>query len=98
MTGDIKTLAEELKRRGCVTTLTVIGSLIERQEAGEDIDLNTNGYANFFFVEDNGGGVSVVYADRRDGQWDVDVYRFDYDRVWNAGHRFFFRNSDTGSL
>ncbi|MEK7669495.1 MAG: hypothetical protein AAB350_02820 [Patescibacteria group bacterium] len=90
--GDIATLAQLLKERGCVTTLPTIDLLIERQEAGEDVGFRTDGWANFFFVENKDGSVSVVNADRYDGQWLAYVSRLDDDNVWDAGHRFFFRN------
>jgi len=99
MTAEIPVLAAELKKRGHVTTLAVIESLIERQENGEDVGLRTDGWWDFFFVEDGEGGVSVVYAHRDDfGQWDVCVDRLAYGNVWGDGDRFFFRNTDTVSL
>lgn len=96
--GDIKTIARELKSRGHVTTLAVIESLIERQENGEDVGLLTNGYGNFFFVADGNESVSVVRVGRDDGRWHAGVRRLGSDDRWDAGDRFFFRNSDTESL
>lgn len=90
--GDVETLAGLLKERGCTTTLPVIESLIERQEGGEDVGLRTNGYANFFFVEDKDGSVSVVRAYRSGGRWRVGVRRLGDGGVWGADGRFFFRN------
>jgi hypothetical protein len=92
ITGDIDFLAKTLKERNHVTTLPVIESLIERQEAGEDVKLLTNGWGNFFFVEDKDGSVSVVRANQADGRWRVDVRRLDNGREWRADGRFFFRN------
>lgn len=92
VSGDIDFLAKTLKDLGHITTLPVIESLIERQEAGEDVGLLTNGWANFFFVEDKDGNVSVVYAYRDGRQWYVIVYRLGDDDVWIDGSRFFFRN------
>lgn len=96
--GDIAYLSKALKERGHTTTLPVIESLIERQEAGEDVGLRTDGWWNFFFVEDSDGSVSVVDADRRGRRWIVLVDRLGSDDVWGVGRRFFFRNSDTVSL
>lgn len=90
--GDIETLSRLLKERGCTTTLPTIESFIERQESGEDVGLRTDGWWNFFFVENEDGSVSVVYASRFDRRWGVDVDRLDNDGVWDADHRFFFRN------
>jgi len=98
VTGEISVLAKVLKERGCITTLPVIESLIERQEAAEDVDLRTDSWANFFFVEDRDEGVSVVHVDRNDRQWYVNVNRLGYAYQWSAENRFFFRNPDTGSL
>jgi hypothetical protein len=91
VTGDINLLAKTLKERGHITTLPVIESRIQRQEAGEDVGL-TDDWGNFFFVENKNGSVSVVYAFRSDRQWYVLVRRLGYDREWCAGYRFFFRN------
>jgi hypothetical protein len=92
ITGDIATLAGALKERKVTTTLPAIEALIERQESGEDVNLRTDGYANFFFVEDKDGGVSVVYVSRVDGQWCVVVYGLGRGYQWNTELRFFFRN------
>ncbi|OHB01610.1 MAG: hypothetical protein A3A96_02995 [Candidatus Zambryskibacteria bacterium RIFCSPLOWO2_01_FULL_39_39] len=98
VTGDIPMLAKTLRERGCVTTLPTIETLIEQQEGGQDVDLRTNGYANFFFVEEkaeNEGeepSVSVVSADRGGGQWGVSVRRLAHDSEWDTEDRFFFRN------
>jgi hypothetical protein len=92
ITGDIDVLAKTIKERGHITTLPVIESLIEQQEAGEDVGLLTNGWGNFFFVEDKYGSVSVVHAYRSDGQWYLRVRRLVYDFEWYDAYRFFFRN------
>jgi hypothetical protein len=92
VTGDIQTLSQALHGRGAVTTLPVIESLIERQEAGEDVGLQTNGYANFFFTENADGSVSVVDARRNVRGWNVSVCHLGNDYVWYADDRFFFRN------
>ncbi len=98
VTGEISVLAKTLRERGCVTTLPVIESLVERQEAAEDVDLD--GWANFFFVEEKKEenqqepepGVSVVFVRRAGRQWGVNVRRLDDVSVWKDGFRFFFRN------
>lgn len=92
ITGDVSAVAQEIKKRGFVTTLSRVESLVEQQEGGGDVGLRTEGYANFFFVEDKDGGVSVVHAYRDGRQWDVYIYGLDYGLVWNVGRRFFFRN------
>jgi hypothetical protein len=94
----VPVLAQMLKSRGHVTTLPVIESLIEQREAGEDVDLRTDGRANFFFVknknaeDDEEGSVSVVYVLRRGRPWGVGVGSLGRGFVWFAAYRFFFRN------
>lgn len=66
--------------------------LIERSEQGEDVGLRTDGWGNFFFVEDKGGGVSVVVVFRGSGRWVVGVRRLDDSYRWGVGRRFFSRN------
>ena len=93
VSGDIKTLSKLLKGRGHTTTLPAIEALIERQENGEDIGLLTNGWANFFFVDnEDGESVSVVSVRRSDRRWDVRQYSFGRACGWAAVSRFFFRN------
>lgn len=91
--GDVKKLSQIIIERKLTTTLPTIESLIERQEGGEDVGLRTDGYANFFFVEDKDGYVSVVLVGRNDGQWYVHVGRLALDNRWHVEHRVFVRNS-----
>ena len=91
--GDTKTLAKLLKDRGYTTTLPAIEALIERQENGEDTGLLTNGYANFFFVEnEDRESVSVVDVDRVGRRWGV--FRSSLGGVygWGIGSLLFVRN------
>jgi len=93
VSGDIKTLSKLLKGRGHTTTLPAIEALIERQENGEDIGIWTDGWANFFFTDnEDGESVSVVYLSRRGGQWGVSRFPLGNDGRWNTGGRFFLRN------
>lgn len=96
VTGDIEFLAKTLKDRGHVTTLPVVEYLVERQESGENVSLLTNGWGNFFFVDEDedkkSSGVSVVYVYRDDRQWYVRVCGLGVGPVWRADSRFFFRN------
>ena len=91
--GDLKTLAKLLQQRGYTTTLPAIEVLNERQESGEDTGLLTNGWANFFFVDnEDGESVSVVYVPRSGRLWSVCQNSFGDGRRWFAGYRFFLRN------
>lgn len=98
VTGDIRFLAQTLKNRRHTTTLPTVESLIEQQEAGEDVGLWTNGWAESFFGENEDGSVSVVYVRRGGRYWRVYVFPLGYAQVWSVGYRFFFRNSDPVSL
>jgi hypothetical protein len=88
----ITNLSKALIANGHTVVPSQIEAFIERAEAGEKTGLNTDGWANFFLVEDKNGGVSVVGVVRLDGQWDVDVYRLGYAYRWGVGRRFFSRN------
>jgi hypothetical protein len=90
---NIKNLSQHFIQRRHTTTLPTIESLIERQEREEDVGLRMDGSANFFFVEDKDGGVSVVYVRRHGRRWNVYVSRLGSDVRWDVGHRVFIRNS-----
>jgi hypothetical protein len=91
--ASIDDLAKGLIAGGHTVVPSQIEALIERTEQGEDTGLITDGYGNFFFVQDKKGSVSgvVVYRDD-DGPWNVRVYRLDYGRRWRVEDRFFSRN------
>jgi len=72
-------------------TLPEIEALIERQEAGENIGLFVNGYANFLFTEGSDGNVFVVCAYRDGRQWRVGLLRLGFVNRWSAGLRLFSR-------
>ncbi|MDP3962395.1 MAG: hypothetical protein Q8Q03_00805 [bacterium] len=91
--GNVKKLSQIIIERKHTTTLPTIESLIERQEGGEDVGLRTDGWANFFFVEDNNGDVSVVRVGRHGGRWGVSVRRLGCDDRWSVERRVFVRNS-----
>src|SRR3989344_873488 len=87
VTGEIPLLEKGLRERGHITTLPAIEMLIDKQEAGEDVGLRIDGYANFFFVEEKEEegkepSVSVVDASRYDGRWRVRVDRLGDDCGW----------------
>ncbi len=91
--GDVVTFSRLLIEAGHTMTLPEIEDLIERQEKGEDVGLRTNGYDNFFFVENTDKTVSVVFVYRGGEQWYVYVSRLDRAYRWVAGYRLFLRNS-----
>lgn len=99
--GEMKSLDKEMTFQEIYTEFNppIISLVdIENMIGKEDANLNTNGYANFFFVNDKDGNVSVVYAYRFDRQWNVYVYRLDYGHRWDAERRFFLSNGKLESL
>ncbi len=91
-------LAKALKENNLTFTLPAIDQLVDRQEGGEDVGLRTDGYANFFFVENSDGSVSVLYVYRNDGRWRAYVRRLDSGYRWDAEFRLLLRNSDASKL
>ena len=91
-------LAKLLKERGYTLTLPAIESMVEKQEGGEDIGLRTDSYANFAFVEDAHGSVSVLLASRGVGRWYGSVNRLGYDRRWDVERRLLLCNSVSVTL
>lgn len=77
---------------GQIYALPQIEQVVERQEAGENVGLLTNGWGNFFLVLNNKGCVSVVDVNRSDRQWRVFAYDLGCDAVWAAEGHFFSRN------
>lgn len=94
----IAELAKLLKERGHTTTAAAVEEMVKRQEAGEDMGLRTDGWANFAFVENADGSVSVLYVDRDVRRWRANVLRLSYVPRWYAENRVLVRNSDTPTL
>lgn len=91
-------LAKALKENGHVLTLPDIEQMVEKQESGEDVGLRTDGWANFAFVEDAVGSVSVARFRRDHGRWYVDVRRLGYDNRCYAENYLLLRNSVAPAL
>lgn len=79
-------------------SLPMIDVLVKKQENGEDVGLRTDGYANFFFVENADGSVSVLGVYRYDGGWYARVGRLGCGFGWDAGRCLLLRNSDALAL
>ena len=91
--NDVETLSRMAIDKKCDVTLPLVESLIERSDAGEDVGLRTDGYANLFLVkEKDGKTVSVVSVSRYGGRWIVYVNRLDRGHRWYVELRFFSRN------
>lgn len=87
-----------LKKRKHTVTLSQLEQLIERQERGEDVGLRTDGWANFAFVENEDGSVSVVGVGRSVGRWDRSVRSLGRGRVWYRDGRLVLSNSAASAL
>ncbi|MEK7612654.1 MAG: hypothetical protein AAB449_00715 [Patescibacteria group bacterium] len=85
--------AKALKEQGHTLTLQQVERMVEMEECGEDVGLRTDGWANFAFVEDANGSVSVLRVRRRGGRWRAGVYRLDNGYRWHAEYRLLLRNS-----
>ncbi len=104
-TATIEEIANRLKQGGHTLASQKIDLMIEKQEkfvkkqeGGEDFGFRTDGFANFFPVENADGSVSVAYAGRGGRQWLRDVYSLGHGRVWDRGHRLVVSNSDASNL
>ena len=74
-------------------TLPMVEEMIKTRES----ELETTGWGNLFFVENEDGSVSVAYVFRYDDDrhWDAFVYELGYDYRWYAGYRLVLCNSDS---
>lgn len=87
-----------LKGRGHTLTLPEVESLVERQQGGEDVGLRTDRFANFAFVEDANGSVSVLGFNRLDYRWSAGIHMLGDRNDWDSPHRLLVRNSDIRAL
>ncbi len=92
------TLGALLKERHHTMTLAQAEALVEASERGEVTGLRTDGYANFFFVENEDGSVSVAFVDRDGRQWRARVRGLARGGRWYAGHRLMVCNLDPSKL
>ena len=93
---DLAVLSRLAIQTGHVFTLPQIEALIECQEAGEDVGLRTDGWANFFLVLNKEECVSFVDAYRSVRRWNVYLYPLGHGDVWGAGSHFFSHNKTLG--
>ena len=64
----------------------------------EKYGLRTDGWGNFFFVQNKEGSVSVVRVDWLVGGWCVRAYSVGHVSAWYADSRVFSRNSKSVKL
>ncbi len=91
-------LGKMLKERGLTLTLSQIDKLVEMREGGTDVGIRSDGYANFAFMENADGSVSVAFFDRGVRGWYGCARPLSVDFRWGADSRLLVRNSDTQTL
>ncbi len=90
----VATLGALLKKHQLTMTLAQAEAMVEATERGENTGLRTDGYGNFFFVENEDGSVSVAYVDRDDRRWRAFVYELGDGYRWCAVYRLVVCNLD----
>lgn len=95
----IEKLAALLKERGHTMTLAQAEAMVEATESKSgNTGMRTDGWANWFFVEDKNGSVSVAGVGRGGSRWDAGVDWLGGDDRWDAGDRLLVRNLDASKL
>ncbi|MFZ1075205.1 MAG: hypothetical protein WAN50_02430 [Minisyncoccia bacterium] len=95
----IEKLAALLIERGHTMTLAQAEAMVEATESKPgNTGMRTDGWANWFFVEDKNGSVSVAGVNRGDSRWNADVSRLGNDDRWDADDRLLVRNLDASKL
>jgi len=92
--NDNEILAKLGGEQAAIASLAQVWQLLERQSAGEDGVLLTNGYANLFYVRDSKGKPRVVNVNWNDDGWNVNANSLD-DNRWNDGNRVFSATADS---
>lgn len=100
-TSDVKELGNLLIVGGHTLTVTQAEALAESVEAGEDIGLNVEGRANYFFVETVDKDVpveigQVTYSELRD--WRAGLDLLNDARRRGVDYRFLLCNADASKL
>lgn len=96
----VATLGMLLKERGHTMTLAQAEAMVNFTERSAKTGLRTDGYANFFFVENKDGSVSVADVRRRvDGRhWRAGVGELADCYRWRADIRLLVCNLDPSKL
>ena len=94
----IQTLGELLKERGHIMTEAQVEEMKKATDHGEKTGMRTDGWGNFYFVENEDGSVSVGVVDRGRHDWGADVYSLDSDYRWFTVSRLLVRNLDASKL
>jgi hypothetical protein len=82
----IAELGGETKAEG---TLAAAFALLDRQGTGAAGFLQTNGYANIFYVKDKKGVLCAVRIGWADGGWVFDAIPVQDPLAWNGKHQIF---------
>jgi len=77
--------------------VAAVFALLRRQPRGEDGFLQTNGYANIFYVRDEKGVLCAVRVGWDGEGWVVDAISVDDPLAWNGKHEIFCPVPETGA-
>lgn len=95
----IEKLAALLKERGHTMTLAQAEAMVEATESKSgNTGMRTDGWANWFFVENKDGSVSVAFVVRDVSGWFASVDRLGLGLRWYADFRLLVRNLDASKL
>src|SRR3984957_12620253 len=70
-------------------TFTAAFALLKRQPRGETGFLQTNGYANIFYIRDKNGTLCAVRIGWADDGWVIDAISVQDPLAWNGKHEIF---------
>jgi hypothetical protein len=82
----IAQLGGETKVEGA---FTAVFALLQRQPKGEAGFLQTNGYANIFYVRDKKGALCAIRIGWASDGWVVDAISVEDPLAWNGQHEIF---------
>ena len=93
-------LGKALIENGHTMTLAQADEMVEKTESGDNTDMRTNGYGNFFFVEtgDENDPVSVGCVFRDERVWRANIRGLGRGNRWNAVDRLLVRNLEATKL
>ena len=91
-----KDIEDLLKIRGHTLLLTQLDEMVARTDLKMSTKMLTNGHANFCFLENRDGSVSMAFVRYlyRDGWYAKKLLRFDDGNFLNVSHRILVSNLD----
>lgn len=80
----VEILSKLIKKCGYVMTLTQAEEIVKAAERTPNSNMRTDGFNNFFFVENEDGNISVAFV-HHNSRWSADIARLDDDHRWSDG-------------